>query len=114
MTMFVERVAAIHRGTKTTEVKAEIFNAVVKYFLLMALLDMGVGGRESRFSYFLPLHLFLHFCCIMCGVSPQVRSGGARHRAGRLERPLVFGRSLLDGWNHSSKQGPRFSAGCCA
>lgn len=57
MTMFVERVAAIHRGTKTTEVKAEIFNAVVKYFLLMALLDMGVGGEKVD---------FLIFCLCIC------------------------------------------------
>lgn len=37
--MFVERVTAIRRGAEAVEVKAKILNALIKYFLLVALID---------------------------------------------------------------------------
>lgn len=37
--MFVERVTALHRASELVEVKASIFNALIKYFLLIRLFD---------------------------------------------------------------------------
>lgn len=62
--MFVKRVTAIHRGTEIVEVKAKIFNTLIKYVLLIILID---GGKKGIFAFFF-LCGYLNFCCIVCGV----------------------------------------------